>query len=333
MSAPGKTKFQIDLRRHLREDYVNENLTHLICEIAEASKYIINSIRTGDLGVAGTSNLYGEQQLALDVLADRILRKRLDHSRVVANMMSEEMDEIIPISPDCNGKYSVAFDPLDGSSLVDVNLAVGTIVSIFEGCDLLQEGRNQVAAMYILYGPRTTLVYSVGKGVHEFGMNNLMEYSLLRDNITIEPEGDLYSPGGQRNLYTPGVEAYTSCLEERGVKLRYSGGFVPDINQVLLKGKGIFFYPHLKDQPNGKLRLLFELSPMAYLIEQAGGAASNGRQRILDLKPEQIHERSPVFIGCKKDVALAEEYIRKYEDEGADVNSVKPQVKKVAQTA
>lgn len=333
MSEPGKTKFQIDLRRHLREDYVNESLTHLICEIAEASKYIINSIRTGDLGVAGTSNLYGEQQLALDVLADRILRKRLDHSRVVANMMSEEMDEIIPISPDCNGKYSVAFDPLDGSSLVDVNLAVGTIVSIFEGCDLLQEGRNQVAAMYILYGPRTTLVYSVGKGVHEFGMNNLMEYTLLRENITIEPEGNLYSPGGQRNLYTPGVEAYITRLEERGVKLRYSGGFVPDINQVLLKGKGIFFYPHLKDQPKGKLRLLFELSPMAYLIEQAGGAASNGRQRILDLKPEQIHERSPVFIGCKKDVALAEEFIRKHEDEQVDVKSVKSQVKKVAQPA
>lgn len=333
MSAPGKTKFQIDLRRHLREHYVNENLTHLICEIAEASKYIINSIRTGDLGVAGTSNLYGEKQLALDVLADRILRKRLDHSRVVANMMSEEMDEIIPISPDCNGKYSVAFDPLDGSSLVDVNLAVGTIVSIFEGCDLLQYGRNQVAAVYILYGPRTTLVYSVGKGVHEFGMNNLMEFTLLRENLTVKPQGNLYSPGGLRNLYTPGVEAYVHMLEDRGVKLRYSGGFVPDINQVLLKGEGIFFYPHLNNQPKGKLRLLFELSPMAFLIEQAGGAASNGRKRILDLKPEQIHERSPVFIGCKDDVALAEEFIRKFEDEKTEVKEVKAQTKKVVQPA
>lgn len=313
MSEPGKTKFQIDLRRHLRENYVNENLTHLICEIAEASKYIINSIRTGDLGVAGTSNLYGEEQLALDVLADRIMRKRLDHSRVVANMMSEEMDEIIPISPDCEGKYSVAFDPLDGSSLVDVNLAVGTIVSIYEGCDLLQPGRNQAAAVYVLYGPRTTLVYSVGKGVHEFGMNNLMEYTLLRENIQLDPEGNLYAPGGQRNLYTPGVEAFVSTLEKRGVKLRYSGGFVPDINQVLLKGKGIFFYPHLQDKPKGKLRLLFELNPMAFLIEQAGGAASNGKQRILDLQPEEIHERSPVFIGCKRDVEMAEEFIRKYE--------------------
>ena len=318
MSEPGKTKFQIDLRRHLRENYVHENLIHLICEIAEASKYIINSIRTGDLGVAGTSNLYGEEQLALDVLADRIMRKRLDHSRVVANMMSEEMDEIIPISPDCDGKYSVAFDPLDGSSLVDVNLAVGTIVSIYEGCDLLQPGRNQAAAVYVLYGPRTTLVYSVGKGVHEFGMNNLMEYTLLRENIQLEPEGNLYSPGGMRNLYTTGVESFVSTLEERGVKLRYSGGFVPDINQVLLKGKGIFFYPHLKNKPNGKLRLLFELNPMAFLIEQAGGAASNGVQRILDLQPEEIHERSPVFIGCKKDVEMAEEFIRKYEQDNLE---------------
>ena len=314
MSKPGKTKFQIDLRRHLRENYVEENLIHLISEIAEASKYIIHSISTGDLGVAGTSNLYGEQQLALDVLADRILRKRLDHSRVVANMMSEEMDEIIPVSPDCGGKYSVAFDPLDGSSLVDVNLAVGTIVSIFQGCDLLQPGRKQVAALYILYGPRTTLVYSVGKGVHEFGMNMLREYTLLQENITIKPQGNLYSPGGQRNLYTPGVEAFISKLEQRGVKLRYSGGFVPDINQILLKGEGIFFYPHLQDKPQGKLRVLFELSPMAFLIEQAGGAASDGRQPILDLQPEQIHERSPVFIGCKKDVALAEELIREMED-------------------
>ena len=323
MSRPGKTKFQIDLRRHLRENYVEENLIHLISEIAEASKYIIHSISTGDLGVAGTSNLYGEQQLALDVLADRILRKRLDHSRVVANMMSEEMDEIIPVSPDCGGKYSVAFDPLDGSSLVDVNLAVGTIVSIFQGCDLLQPGRKQVAALYILYGPRTTLVYSVGKGVHEFGMNMLREYTLLQENITIKPQGNLYSPGGQRNLYTPGVEAFISKLEQRGVKLRYSGGFVPDINQVLLKGEGIFFYPHLQGKPKGKLRVLFELNPMAFLIEQAGGAASDGRQPILDLQPQQIHERSPVFIGCKKDVALAEELIRQLEGDKDDTSTKK----------
>lgn len=311
MGEPGKTKFQIDLRRFLREEEEDRDLTRLICEIADASKYIINAIRTGDLGVAGTSNLYGEQQLALDVLSDRIIRKRMVHSGVVANMLSEETPDIIPVDP--HGKYSVAFDPLDGSSLVDVNLAVGTIVSIYEGGDLLQPGRNQVAAMYILYGPRTTLVFSTGSGVHEFAMNQLMEYSLVHENLRMAPSCNIYSPGGQRNKYTPGTERFVRYMEEKGAKLRYSGGLVPDINQVLLKGQGIFLYPHLQGAPDGKLRLLFELNPMAYLLEQAGGAASTGRQRILDLKPEGIDQRAPVFIGCKEDVARAEAFIREEE--------------------
>ncbi|MDW7643730.1 MAG: class 1 fructose-bisphosphatase [Desulfuromonadales bacterium] len=310
MGEAGQTKFQMDLRRYLREQEEDRNLTRLICEIADASKYIVNSIRTGDLGVAGTSNLYGEDQLALDVLSDRILRKRLLHSGVVANIVSEETSDIISISTDFDGRYSVAYDPLDGSSLVDVNLAVGTIVSIYEGGELLQPGRNQVAALYILYGPRTTLVYSTGRGVHEFGMNQLMEYTLVRENIQMQPKGSIYSPGGQRNLYTPGTESFVRYMEENGAKLRYSGGFVPDINQILMKGKGVFMYPHLQGSPNGKLRLLYELNPMSYLIEQAGGAASTGRERILDLQPRQIDDRAPVFIGCKEDVAKAEELIR-----------------------
>jgi fructose-1,6-bisphosphatase I len=197
--------------------------------------------------LAGTSNLYGENQLALDVLSDRILRKRMIHSGVVANILSEETSEVIEVDP--GGKYSVAFDPLDGSSLVDVNLAVGTIVTIYEGSDLLQSGRNQVAAMYILYGPRTSLVYSTGRGVHEFCMNQLMEFTLTKENIQLQPSGNIYAPGGQRNLYTEGTEKYVSSLEEKGYKLRYSGGFVPDINQILLKGSGIFLYPHLKINP------------------------------------------------------------------------------------
>ena len=310
MGEVGQTKFQIDLRRYLREQGENRNLTRLICEIADASKYIVNSIRTGDLGVAGTSNLYGEDQLALDVLSDRILRKRLLHSGVVANIVSEETSDIISTSTDYEGRYSVAYDPLDGSSLVDVNLAVGTIVSIYEGGNLLQPGRNQVAAMYILYGPRTTLVYSTGRGVHEFGMNQLMEYTLVRENIRMQPKGSIYSPGGQRNLYSSGTENFVRYMEENGAKLRYSGGFVPDINQILMKGKGVFMYPHLKGSPDGKLRLLYELNPMSYLVEQAGGAASTGHQRILDLQPRQIDDRAPVFIGCREDVAHAEELIR-----------------------
>jgi fructose-1,6-bisphosphatase I len=308
-SVAGKTKFQIDLRRHLRDQNICDNLVHLICEIAEASKYVINAVRTGDLGVAGTSNLYGEEQLALDVLSDRIIRKRLVHSGVVCNIASEEMEQIYEVKGNADGLYSVAYDPLDGSSLVDVNLAVGTIVSIYRGCDLLQEGRNQVAAIYILYGPRVSMVYSVGNGVHEFTMNHLMEFTLTRENVTMKPAGDIYSPGGLRNKYTEGNEKFIRFLEEKGAKLRYSGGFVPDINQVLMKGKGLFMYPALKGSPNGKLRLLFELNPMAYLIENAGGAASNGTMPILDVKAESLDQREPIYIGCKEDVDKAVEFL------------------------
>jgi len=310
----GQTKFQINLRRYLRETGVDRDLTRIICEIGNASKYIINAIRTGDLGVAGTSNLYGEQQLALDVLSDRIIQKRLVHSGVIAKIASEEVDEIILVTDPTNGRYSVAFDPLDGSSLVDVNLAVGTIVSIYEGDNLLQPGRNQVAALYVLYGPRTTMVVSTGNGVHEFAMNLLMEFDLIQENIQLEGPAKIYAPGGTRNKYSPGVEKFTRQLEANGSKLRYSGGFVPDINQVLIKRGGIFMYPYLTDTPDGKLRLLYELNPMAYLVEQAGGAASDGKQRILDIQPQSIEQRAPVFIGTQEAVALAEQCIR--EEEG-----------------
>ena len=308
-SEAGKTKFQVDLRRHLRDQNISDNLVHLICEVAEASKYVINAIRTGDLGVAGTSNLYGEEQLALDVLSDRIMRKRMIHSGVVCNIASEEMEEIYQVTSNPQGMFSVAYDPLDGSSLVDVNLAVGTIVGIYQGCDLLQPGRKMVGAIYILYGPRVSMVYSVGKGVYEFTMNQLMEYTLTRENVRMKPAGDIYSPGGLRKKYSDANERFIRHLEEKGAKLRYSGGFVPDINQVLMKGKGIFMYPALMDTPNGKLRLLFELNPMAFLIEQAGGAATNGKIPILDIVPEGLDQRSPVYIGCKEDVDKAGDFL------------------------
>ncbi|KAA0895153.1 MULTISPECIES: class 1 fructose-bisphosphatase [Oryzomonas] len=308
-SEPGKTKFQIDLRAHLREQNISDNLVHLICEIAEASKYVINAVRTGDLGVAGTSNLYGEEQLALDVLSDRIMRKRLIHSGVVCNIASEEMEEIYQVTSNPQGMFSVAYDPLDGSSLVDVNLAVGTIVGIYQGCDLLQPGRKMVGAMYILYGPRVSLVYSIGKGVYEFTMNQLMEFTLTKEDVQMKPSGDIYAPGGLRKKYTEENERFIRHLEDKGSKLRYSGGFVPDINQVMMKGKGIFMYPALTDSPNGKLRLLFELNPMAYLIEQAGGAATNGKIPILDIVPDGLDQRAPVYIGSREDVEKAGEFL------------------------
>jgi fructose-1,6-bisphosphatase I len=310
----GQTKFQINLRRYLREAGVDRDLTRIICEIANASKYIINAIRTGDLGVAGTSNLYGEQQLALDVLSDRIIQKRLMYSGVIARMASEEVDDIVDVTVPTNGRYSIAFDPLDGSSLVDVNLAVGTIVSIYEGDNFFQPGRNQVAALYVLYGPRTTMVVSTGNGVHEFAMNQLMEFDLVQENIQLKGPARIYAPGGLRSKYTAGTLKFVRSLEKSGTKLRYSGGFVPDINQVLIKGSGLFMYPHLTDSPAGKLRLLYELNPMAFLVEQAGGAASNGRQRILDIDPERLDQCSPVFIGSKEAVEMAEQCIK--EEEG-----------------
>jgi len=309
----GQTAYQINLRRYLRETGVDRDLTRVICEIANASKYIINAIRTGNLGVAGTSNLYGEQQLALDVLSDRIIQKRLMYSGVIAKMASEEVDEIVEVTVRNNGRYSIAFDPLDGSSLVDVNLAVGTIVSVYEGDNLLRHGRNQVAALYVLYGPRTTLVVSTGKGVHEFAMNQLMEFDLVQENIQLEGPATIYSPGGLRSKYTPGTLKFVRSLEDSGTKLRYSGGFVPDINQILIKRTGIFMYPHLTDNPHGKLRLLYELNPMAFLVEQAGGAASNGKQRILDINPENLDQCAPVFIGTKEAVAQAEQCLREEE--------------------
>lgn len=310
----GQTRYQINLRRYLRETGVDRDLTRIICEIANASKYIINAIRTGDLGVAGTSNLYGEEQLELDVLSDRIIQKRLMYSGVIAKMASEEVDEVVEVTVPNNGRYSIAFDPLDGSSLVDVNLAVGTIVSIYEGDNLLRPGRNQVAALYVLYGPRTTMVVSTGKGVHEFAMNQLMEFDLVQENIQLEGPAKIYAPGGLRSKYTKGTLAFVRSLEASGTKLRYSGGFVPDINQVLIKGGGIFLYPHLTGNPQGKLRLLYELNPMAFLVEQAGGAASNGKQRILDINPESLDQCEPVFIGTREAVEFAEHCIR--EEEG-----------------
>jgi fructose-1,6-bisphosphatase I len=171
-----------------------------------------------------------------------------------------------------------------------------------------------VAALYILYGPRTTMVISTGDGVHEFAMNLLMEYDLVQENIKLSGPAKIYAPGGARNQYSPGVEKFAQQLENKGVKLRYSGGFVPDINQVLIKRGGIFMYPHLKDAPAGKLRVLFELNPMAFLIEQAGGAASTGTQRILDIMPQSADQRAPVFIGTTEAVRHAEQCIR--EEEG-----------------
>ncbi|MBN2809719.1 MAG: fructose-1,6-bisphosphatase [Deltaproteobacteria bacterium] len=297
------------LWNHLMKSGVEMGLASIIYEVGVASKYVNHAMRTGDLGLAGTSNLYGEDQLALDVLADEIIKDRLDHTGRVSRIISEEQSEIIIFDrKNRSAGYSVCYDPLDGSSLVDVNLAVGTIVAIYAGDNPLQNGRQQVGAFYVVYGPRTTLVYGAGDGVHEFTLNSLGEYVLTREYITLKPSGNIFCPGGVRCDYLPAHEKFVRKLEADGYKLRYSGGFVPDFNQILLKGGGLFMYPATTKAKHGKLRLPFELNPMAYLIEAAGGAASNGTRPILDLDCYDLDQRSPVYIGSCDEVELAAKY-------------------------
>ena len=298
------------LMRHLRESGANMKLQHLILELAETSKYVSHAIKTGEMGYAGTSNLYGEKQLALDVLSNQIITERLDRTGLVSYMASEELDGIMSSHANAMGPYSISYDPLDGSSLINTNLSIGTIISIMPGKQVLQEGRKQSAAIYFLYGPRSTMAYTVGNGTHMFELNNAYEYVLKDEYVTLNAYGDIYSPGGKRNQWMPKHTLFINNLEDNGYKLRYSGAFVADINQILAKRGGIFTYPALKKYSHGKLRLLFELFPMAFIIEQAGGAANNGKVRILDIEPANFSDRAPVYIGSKKEVNQAIYYMK-----------------------
>ena len=206
-------------------------------------------------------------------------------------------------------KYFITADPLDGSSLVDTNLSIGTIIGIHQE-SVFGQGRNSmVAALYITYGPLMTMVYATEKGAHEFVLNREGEYVLSQENIILQDKGSIYSPGGLRRDWTPEHCKFLESLEAAGYKLRYSGGFVPDINQILIKRGGIFTYPALRKEPQGKLRLLFELQPMAFIVEQAGGRATNGREDILSLTVTDLEQRSPIYIGSRLEVEQAREFL------------------------
>ncbi len=305
------TKFAVDLRRHMWMDDVETDLRRLIWQIAVTGKYISAKIHESNRKLAGFQNIYGEDQLALDRSADEIMKNQLLFSGFVREYASEEQDSIVRMGKG-HEKYFVTADPLDGSSLVDANLAIGTIIGIHQEA-VLGRGRNtMVAALYITYGPLITIVYSAGKGTHEFVLNREGEYVLSQEKITLKPKGSIYSPGGLKKDCLPGHLEFLQYLEQDGYKLRYSGGFVPDINQILIKKGGIFMYPALKNEPHGKLRLLFELQPMAFIIEQAGGMATNGREEILSLKVDDLAQRSPVYIGSRHEVEKAGEFLSKY---------------------
>ena len=303
--APFSTQ-NISLNAHLyAESKAPDDLRHLVLDIARAAKYIQFAIRTTDTGLMGTRNSFGEEQVRLDVLSDDIIHRHLVESRLVACMASEERDEVLELSS--TAPYSVVYDPLDGSSLVDTNLAIGSIFGIYQGSTLIgATPRKQVAAVYTLYGPRTILVYSTGNGVHEFLLNDVGEFVLLRQYIGIADTAKNYSPGNLRAISeNPGYGALLHDWLDAALTLRYSGCMVADIHHIFSKGQGIFANVGGSSYPEGKLRLLFECGPFAYLAEQAGGSASNGKAAILDTPVRSLDQRTPIVIGSSASVEAA----------------------------
>jgi fructose-1,6-bisphosphatase I len=329
------------IERHILEEQETHPeatgvLTNLLYDIALAGKVIASkTTRAGlaeILGLTGDINVQGEQVMKLDSFADQTIIRLNDHTGRLAAMASEEDAEFMPIPERYpKGKYVLLFDPLDGSSNVDYNVPVGTIFAVYrritgEGAgtlaDFLQPPRNLVAAGYLCYGTSTMLVYSTGNGVHGFTLDTTVgEFLLSHPRITMPSPPKYFSVNvGYQYYWSRGVRRFTEYLQGReegakGLSLRYVGSLVSDFHRNLLAG-GIFFYPSdTKDpkMPAGKLRLLYEAGPLALLAEQAGGYASDGRERILDIEPKALHERTPLFIGNRDLVLQAEEYIRKYD--------------------
>jgi fructose-1,6-bisphosphatase I len=282
----------------------DRDLASLIVKIGA----VCRDIRSGfsaNLGCSDTENVYGERQMELDKWADQLLISELKASGLVRYLASEEQPEILEFGSKTD--LSVTMDPLDGSSLIGVNLAVGTIIGIYRG-SVLSPGKEMVGAMYVLYGPLTTLTYTVKKGVHEFVLDPKGEYVLSEENIRM-PEGKIFAPGALRKEYLPGHLKWIEKLEADGYKIRFSGSFVADVHQILHKG-GVFTYPGYKGKEKGKLRLLFEANPMGFIATQAGGATSHGAGDILAVKPESVSQRIPIYIGGKKEIKLIEEINR-----------------------
>jgi fructose-1,6-bisphosphatase I len=306
------------------------DFTNLLYDIALAAKVIsAKTLRAGlvdILGRAGSMNVQGEEQQLLDVFADQVFRKLCDHTGRLCVMVSEEHDDIIPIPPAYRkGRYVLVFDPLDGSSNIDVNVSTGTIFGIFRCLewenrgrieDCLQPANKLVAAGYVLYGTSTMLVYSTGSGVHAFTLDpDLGEFLLSQERIRM-PHPPNYSSANfsYYQKWSLGVQAFAEWLRKGGennsvLSERYIGSLVADFHRNLMMG-GIFFYPGQAGAPNGKLRLLYEAGPLAFLAQQAGGYASDGRKSILEIEPSTLHQRVPLFIGNSLLVEKAEAFIQ-----------------------
>lgn len=298
----------------LRNKGVPDNLRNVIFSIAHAGKYVAHAIRHENLGYSQSENASGENQLKLDVLSDNIFCDHLKSTCHVANFASEEQEIDVKINHAETEHYCVAFDPLDGSSLVNSNLAIGSIFGIYRGENFIgQKGRNMAAAGYIIYGPRTICVVATQQDIWEFTENGLGEFVISRENITIKDDADFFAPGNLRATKerTDYMEYVQSCMT-RQLTLRYSGGMVPDIHIILRKGSGVFSYPGYSAAPNGKLRLLYECAPFAYIVERAGGIAmdENG-VNILEQEVTELHQRTPIFIGSKNEVEKAVSMLKK----------------------
>lgn len=304
-----------------------QDLSALMNRIALAGKLTSRhlsraGLMAGALGFTGDVNVQGESVKKMDVYANQVFISVFEQSGLVCRLASEEMEKPYYIPENCPlGRYTLLYDPIDGSSNVDINLNVGSIFSIRQqegndedgsAQDLLQSGRKQIGAGYILYGPSTMLVYSIGKGVHVFTLDpSLGEFILSSENVRVPEHGPVYSVNeGNFWQWDDSIRDYIRYVHRHeGYTGRYSGALVGDFHRILMQG-GVFLYPGTVKKPEGKLRLLYESAPLAFLIEQAGGRASNGMEAILDVVPDKLHSRTPLIIGSQDDVALVESFIQ-----------------------
>ncbi|RXJ95981.1 class 1 fructose-bisphosphatase [Arcobacter sp. AHV-9/2010] len=269
-------------------------MQEIIKAIQEASIKIKHLIETGDTGKSQSENSTGDVQLKLDIQSDQIIEEIFSKVSNIKAIVSEEQDEILNLNKD--GEYLIAYDPLDGSSLVDVNLSVGSIYGIYKN---EFNAKNIVASVYVVFGPRVEMVVTT---------NDVKMYRLLNgefkfiQNIKLNEKGKLNAPGSTQNCWAPFHKKLIDDIFNDGYRLRYSGGMVPDLHQILLKGGGLFSYPGTSDKPKGKLRQLFEVFPFALAYEKAGGAAIDGYKRVLEVETSHIHDTTPCFFGSKNEI-------------------------------
>ncbi|TNE55650.1 MAG: class 1 fructose-bisphosphatase [Bacteroidetes bacterium] len=320
------TLHEFIMNRQAEFPFATGELSRLLNDISTASKIVSRDVRRAGLfediiGAEGGVNVQGEEQQKLDVIADELFIKMFQYGGEVCGIGSEENDDYLPFDNEQSkkGKYVVLFDPLDGSSNIDVNVSIGTIFSIFRRKsdagstatmeDMLQKGSEQVAAGYVLYGSSTMLVYTTGHGVNGFTLDpSIGEFCLSHPDMKMPEKSRLYSMNeGNIDVCHPGIQNYVKYCQEtdpstgRPYSGRYIGSLVADFHRSLIKG-GIYIYPGTEQNPNGKLRLMYECNPLAFIAEQSGGIATNGKERIMDISPSSLHQRVPYIVGSKEQV-------------------------------